>query len=86
MMIEPLHANITLPTVHRSFWSHDHAGEADFKSRDECLLAVQSINHQVILKISPKPLRVLIIRLFWDEARVACSRLIEEKVDEDPHN
>lgn len=68
VMVEALHTGITLPTVNGSLRSHDHAGEADFQPGYERFLAIKAIDNQVILKVSPEPQRVLIIRLFWDQA------------------
>ena len=79
-MGKTLDTHVTLATVNGALWSQDHAREADFEPRDPGFLAIEAIHDQIILEISAKPHRVLVIGLLRDEARVGGGRLVEEKV------
>lgn len=85
-MIEALHADIALTAMNGTLRSHDHARETDFEPGYESFLTVETVNDQVILKVSPEPQRVLVIRLFGDQSGVRRSSHVKEKVDQDPEN
>ena len=75
-MVKPLHANITLATVDRSLWAHDHAREADLQSCDPGFLAIESIHHEVVLEIPAKSLSVLVIRLLRNKPGVCSGSVV----------
>ena len=71
VVIKHLNAHIAGTAVNRALWAENHARKTEFQAHNKCLLAIQSIHYQVVFKRSPPLFRVLIVRLWWNEAWIS---------------
>ena len=84
MMVKHLNAYVARATVNGALGAKNHASEAELETHHACLLAVKTINDEIIFESYAPLARVLIIWLLRNEARIRSRSLVKKDIDKDP--
>lgn len=76
VMVEVFHADIACSAVHRTLRPEDHARKTKFQASDECFLAIETINDEVILEFTSPLVGVVVVGLLGNHSRVSRRCLI----------